>query len=403
MHYSVHMDRHRPLAPRRGGPGLLAAACLLAAVPAAAAPPVVTLEPALGQQRFARPLGLVSAPGDARHLYVVEQGGRIWRVDTAGRGRHLFADVRDRIDDGPQEAGLLGLAFHPGYAHNRRVFLSYTAPGDPLVSILAEYRTRAGGRLEADSERVLLRVAQPYGNHNGGHIAFGPDGFLYLGLGDGGAAGDPHGHGQNPRTLLGSLLRLDVDSSRPYAIPPDNPFASGGGRPEIWAFGLRNPWRFAFDPDGGALWLADVGQDAWEEIDLIVRGGNYGWNIREGAHCFRTRRCRREGLVDPVAEYGHQYGCSVTGGEVYRGRALPALHGWYLYADYCSGRLWGFDTARRPVQPVLLLEHPGLRPAAFGRGPGGELYVADHGGGRIFRLAPGTGASRPGRAVPPGR
>lgn len=367
---------------------LLALIAAMAAAITAARADSYALAPALGGLRFEKPVALVSAPRP-RTWYVVEQRGVVLHVEE-GKGKAMpsvFVDLRDRVDDEPNEAGLLGIALHPRFADNHKVYLSYTAPGRPLVSRIAEFTSPDGGlTLEPGSERILLSLDQPYGNHNGGNIAFGPDGFLYVGFGDGGSGGDPHGNGQNPNTLLGKLLRIDVDRAAPYAVPPDNPFAGGGGRPEIYAWGLRNPWRFSFDRETGALWLADVGQNDWEEIDLIVRGGNYGWNIREGAHCFKTRDCPSEGLIDPVAEYGHDQGCSVTGGYVYRGKALPALEGAYLYADYCSGRVWGlFARPGGSYEPRVLLEAD-LRISSFGEGADGELYLLDHDEGGVYRI-----------------
>jgi glucose/arabinose dehydrogenase len=349
----------------------------------------LALEPAFGELRFAKPVAMIPALA-GKAWYVVEQAGIVSRVQPRSSGieRTVFVDLRDRVDAGPNEAGLLGIALHPRFAENGKVFLSYTAHGAPLISRISEFVSHDGGRtLDPASERIVLSLDQPYGNHNGGHIVFGPDGTLYVGFGDGGSGGDPHGNGQNMETLLGKLLRLDVDGGTPYAIPPDNPFANGGGRPEIYAAGLRNPWRFSVDRESGALWLADVGQDKWEEIDRIVRGGNYGWNVREGAHCFKKQDCRIEGLIDPVAEYGHDEGCSVTGGFVYRGTAIPALKAAYLFADYCSGKVWGlFAKFGGGYETPRTLLETDLRISSFGEGPNGELYVLDHGGGLVYRI-----------------
>lgn len=367
-----------------------ALAVLAAAMGTACIPPSqaaqIALERLFPELEFDRPLAFVQASeGDA--WYVVEQRGVVMRVEPDDATATVFIDIRDRVDDGPNEAGLLGMAFHPRFAQNGTVYLSYTGDGSPLVSYVSAFTSRDGGTtLDPGSERIILTLDQPYGNHNGGNVAFGPDGYLYIGFGDGGSGGDPQGNGQNTGTLLGALLRIDVDAAAPYGIPPDNPFAEGGGRPEIYAFGLRNPWRFSFDSETGELWLADVRQGAWEEIDLIERGGNYGWNIREGAHCYRASECRTEGLIDPVAEYSHDEGCSVTGGYVYRGKAIPALEGAYLYADYCSGLLWGvFREASGGVTSRLLLETD-LNVSSFGQGLNGELYVVDHDDGGIYRI-----------------
>jgi glucose/arabinose dehydrogenase len=337
---------------------------------------------------FGEPLAMLQAPGDADRWYVVVKAGRVWvfenRPDVVRS--ELFADIRERVQARYSESGLLGMAFHPHFARNGQVFLSYTTHGTPLLSRVSRFVSRDGGRtLDAGSETVLFEVPQPYANHNGGQIAFGPDGHLYIGLGDGGAAGDPRGNGQSVETLLGAMLRIDVDKGAPYAIPPDNPFAGGGGRPEIYAWGLRNPWRWSFDRSSGELWAGDVGQNGWEEIDKIVRGGNYGWAIREGAHCYGTERCRTKGLIDPVAEYGHSEGCSVTGGYVYRGKAIPALQGAYLYGDFCSGRIWALCQGKGLSR---LLMNSGLNISSFAEGLDGELYVLHFSSqGEIYRLA----------------
>jgi glucose/arabinose dehydrogenase len=242
---------------------------------------------------------------------------------------------------------------------------------------------------------VLLTVEQPFPNHNGGQLAFGPDGYLYLGLGDGGSGGDPQGNGQNPATLLGSIVRIDVNGDEPYAIPADNPFADGaGGAPEVFLYGLRNPWRFSFDRGTGQLWIADVGQNAYEEIDRVDpaadAGANLGWNLMEASHCF-VAGCSPEGLVLPITEYGRDAGCSVTGGFVYRGTAIEGLAGWYLFSDYCSGLIFGVPSDAAPgTAPRLLLE-TGLSVSSFGQDSDGELYVADIAGGGIYRIVPGGG------------
>ena len=365
-----------------------AAAGLFAAlVPAAALAQTWALERAFAEWRFTQPLALVAVPG-AEGFVVVEQRGIVWRL-REGAEPVLFADVRRRVQDQGSEEGLLGLAFHPRFPDDPRVFLSYTrGSAFAPTSIVSSFRSADGGEtIDPASEEIVLSLSQPYSNHNGGHIAFGPDGFLYAGYGDGGAGGDPEGHGQNVRTLLGALLRIDVDGAAPYAIPPDNPFADGGaGRAEIYAWGLRNPWRFSFDRLTGDLWLADVGQALWEEVNRIEAGGNYGWNVREGAHCFQAGACAAEGLIDPVAEYDHEAGCSVTGGFVVRGAALPGLQGRYVYGDYCSGRIWAVPAAGGA--PELLLDSD-VWISSFGEGPDGELYVVGHRGGGLYRLAGG--------------
>jgi glucose/arabinose dehydrogenase len=250
---------------------------------------------------------------------------------------------------------------------------------------------------DPSSEQVLLEVDQPAANHNGGQLAFGPDGFLYLGLGDGGGADDQFGNGQDPTTLLGSILRLDVMTPGSRAVPPDNPFVDGGGAPDVYLYGLRNPWRFSFDRETGLLWIADVGQNAFEEvnrIDTASQGGaNLGWNVMEASHCFADAGCSADGLVLPLTEYGRDFGCSVTGGYVYRGEAIDGLGGWYLFADYCTGFVFGVPADAEPpegtvVTPVMLLES-GLQVSSFGEGVDGELYVADLEGGALYRLIAG--------------
>lgn len=360
---------------------LLALAERTGAAPVAVAP----LFPGLV---FEQPVAMVQLAGGERPRWLVlERRGRILRVEGWGAQATSseFADLRARIASGPSESGLLGIALHPHFNQNRTLFLSYTRSGAPLVSVIARYTTTADGRrLALDSAQTVLEVAQPYGNHNGGNIAFGPDGYLYIGFGDGGAGGDPRGNGQNTQTLLGKMLRIDVDGASPYGIPPDNPFSRGGGRGEIFAWGLRNPWRWSFDRQTGELWAGDVGQNRWEEIDIIRKGGNYGWNLREGNHCFRTSWCAGKGLVAPVAEYGHEQGCSVTGGYVYRGRDVAALAGRYLYADYCSGRVWSLD-AEHPQRGASLLLESGLKISSFAEGLDGEIYLLDLQGG-VYRF-----------------
>jgi glucose/arabinose dehydrogenase len=291
-----------------------------------------------------------------------------------------FLDMTDRVRYGGEQ-GLLGLAFHPAYKQNGRFVVNYVRRSDGST-VIAEFQVSPNPDRSQTTEKQLLVVAQPYPNHKGGMVEFGPDGFLYIALGDGGSGGDPGNRGQNRNELLGKLLRIDVDHGTPYAVPKDNPFASGGGRPEIFAYGLRNPWRFSFDRQTGELWAADVGQDAWEEIDIVQRGGNYGWRILEGSHCFLPREgCARDGLIPPVAEYGHDKGrCSITGGYVYRGSRLPALRGAYLYGDFCSGEIFALV---KGIQQTLLAT--GIRIASFGQDQEGELYVVGH-GGTIHRI-----------------
>lgn len=338
------------------------------------------------------PLLATHAGDGSGRLFVLEQVGRIRIVEDGELRPEPFLDVSDRLVAGGEQ-GLLGLAFHPGFVSNGRFFVNYTdVNGDTVV---AEYGLDAADPDRADpaSERVLLRIDQPFANHNGGNLAFGPDGFLYVGTGDGGSAGDPMGNGQRLDTLLGKILRIDVDDrsdGRPYAIPPDNPFVGReGARPEIWAFGLRNPWRFSFDREGGDLWIGDVGQASVEEIDRAPWGEpgvNYGWNTMEGRACFAPEAgCDQTGLTLPVAVYGHDEGCSVTGGFVYRGEGWPDLVGAYLFSDFCSGTIWALD-ARRPGAGATALLETGRAISSFGEDEAGELYVTDLAGGELLRV-----------------
>ena len=350
-------------------------------------PRLQLIEVATGLQS---PTAIVNAGDGSGRLFVLEQPGRIRVIEDGQLLAEPFLDIGGEISSGGEQ-GLLGLAFHPRYDENGRFFINYTDPaGDTVV---AEYRVSSAdpNRADAGSERVVLRVPQPYRNHNGGGLAFGPDGYLYISLGDGGAGGDPEENGQDLGTLLGSLLRIDVDSGDPYGIPEDNPFVDEeDARPEIWAYGLRNPWRFSFDRDTGDLWIADVGQNVWEEInfqDAASNGGeNYGWDVMEGAHCFEPESgCDTGGLVLPVLEYDHDQGCSVTGGYRYRGSKIPGLEGTYLFGDYCSGQIWGASGAGVDwtSQPLL---SSGIRISAFGEDETGELYVADHRAGTVYRI-----------------
>lgn len=352
----------------------------------------VALEPAFGGLAFERPVGLYPVPGFEGRWFLLEKGGRVIAIRESGGAAEteVVLDIRDRVDAGPNEAGLLGLAFHPDYPENGKVFISYTRDGNPLVSYISRFESDAGGPIRADSEQTVLTIDQPFGNHNGGNVAFGPDGYLYAGFGDGGAGGDPHENGQDTHTLLGAMLRIDVVNASPYGIPPDNPFADGeGGRPELYAWGLRNPWRWSFDPATRRLWAGDVGQDHWEEVNIVIKGGNYGWNIREGSHCFEGDVCPSQGLIPPVTEYSHGEGCSVTGGYVYRGEAIGGLEGQYLFADFCSGTVWSLRQVTEDSWNRTVLLNSGLAVSSFARGPDGEVYLLDYGAGGIHKLVPG--------------
>ena len=310
--------------------------------------------------------------------------------DDTATAASVSADFRSVVDD-RGEGGLLGMAFHPSFSGSGNVYFYYTETGidpfTPLVSRLNRFNMNMNGIIDTGSGNTILSVDQPETNHNGGDIKFGPDGYLYIGLGDGGGSGDPEGNGQDTATLLGSVLRIDVDNESPYAIPAGNVFASSStNRPEIFAWGFRNPWRFSFDELTGDLWAGDVGQNAWEEIDLVASGGNYGWNIEEGDHCFSPPvGCDDTGLIDPVFEYGRDEGQSVTGGYVYRGSSMPAFQGHYLFADWGSGDLWGFD-ASSVLPEVQLLADTDMRIVSFAQDENSELYVVDYSEGGIYRL-----------------
>ncbi len=335
---------------------------------------------------FSQPLLVTHAGDGSGRLFVVERGGLIRIVRNGAVDPQPFLDVSTRVRTRGTEQGLLGLAFPPDYATRGHFYVNYTdkSGGDTRV---ARYRIGADPDVaDPASAHVLLRQSQPYANHNGGHLAFGPDGYLYIGLGDGGSGGDPQNNAQNPRTLLGKLLRIDVESGAdPYAIPPDNPFGN-----EIWALGLRNPWRFSFDRAAGDLYIADVGQNAYEEVNFQPadsRGGqNYGWNVMEGMHCYKGAGCDRTGLTAPVAEYANGSGnCSITGGYVYRGAQYPSLQGVYVYGDFCSGRLWGLRRGASGWENAHLLDS-GLRLSSFGEDESGNLYLVDFGKGDLHRL-----------------
>jgi len=323
--------------------------------------------------------------GDER-LFVVDQRGLIWIIEDGEMLPEPFLDIQEWVNDTHHEQGLLGLAFHPNYVENGRFFVNYTDTfGNTVISRFEVSPER--NLADRNSLRVILRFDQPYANHNGGGMAFGPDGHLFIAIGDGGSINDPEGNGQNLDTYLGKLLRLDVDSADPYATPADNPYAAGGGLPEIWAYGLRNPWRFAFDQLTGDLYISDVGQDDWEEINFQPSGTpggvNYGWNIREGSHPFAGDTT--EGLTEPVAEYDHNLGYSVIGGVVVRDPSLPEWQGVYLYGDYGSGRIWGLVRDAGGNWESAVLFETDFNISSFGQDVDGQVYLLDH-GGVIYRL-----------------
>jgi glucose/arabinose dehydrogenase len=352
------------------------------------------------------PVGIAHASDGSNRLFVVEQGGRIRIVKSGVVQPSPFLDIAGRISTGG-ERGLLGLAFPPDYARKGYFYVNYTNPaGDTVVS---RFQRSASNPDAADpaSEQLILTVAQPFANHNGGQLAFGPaDRMLYVGMGDGGDAGDPGNRAQNPGQLLGKILRLNTETGRPftYTVPPTNPFLTTAGfRPEIWALGMRNPWRFSFDRATFDLFIADVGQGSWEEIDFQPAsspgGENYGWRIMEGTHCFNPNPCSAVGLTPPVVEYNHSAGdCSVTGGYVYRAAQYPRMQGLYFYGDFCSGRIWALRRAGTAWQSNLLLDTP-VQISAFGEDESGNLYAASYGTGEVFPLVD-NGAALPPAPTP---
>lgn len=361
-------------------------------------PLAVSTERAFPNLDFDRPIVVTHAGDGSNRVFVAEQEGRIkvFRNDQDADEAAVFLDIDDRCvyADNQNEEGLLGVAFHPKFKENGELFLYYTSHLEDHLSLVSRFKVSKDDPNKADpaSEEEILRIPQPFWNHNGGTIEFGPDGFLYIALGDGGSANDPQGNGQNLTTLLGSILRIDVDhksDGKAYSIPKDNPFigkqvpAGPRGamvpvREEIYAYGMRNPWRSSFDRKTGTLWVADVGQNLWEEINIVKAGGNYGWNIREAKHWFRPdgNDSHRDDLIDPVHEYHHDIGKSITGGTVYRGARVPELVGKYVYADYVSGKLWAleYDDVSGKVVANYSLTGDGLPVMSFGDDEAGDVY-----------------------------
>lgn len=382
-------------------------------------PLAVTAERAFPNVDFERPIVVTHAGDGSNRLFVAEQDGiiKVLKNDQDAEEATVFLDIDERCvyADNQNEEGLLGFAFHPNYKKNGEFFVYYTSAEADHLSKISRFKVSQSDPNVADpeSEEVILRIPQPFWNHNGGTLEFGPDGFLYIGLGDGGSGNDPNGNGQNLTTLLGSILRIDVDQKskdRNYSIPADNPFvgkevpagprgAMVPAKEEIYAYGVRNIWRMSFDSKTGTLWAADVGQNLWEEINIIKSGGNYGWNVREGKHWFRPdgNDAPRKDLIDPVFEYHHSVGKSITGGTVYRGNRVPELVGKYVYADYVTGRLWAldYDEAAEKVKANYSLSgidsdgdgKPETLPVmSFGTDEAGDLYFTTP-FGSLYRFA----------------
>lgn len=331
---------------------------------------------------FKEPVYLTTYAGSAQTVFIVEKRGRIISIRNGKKA--TFLDVTDRVRSKESERGLLSAAFHPGFNKNGRYFIYYTSSeGDVVISEFTALDAKT-------KEKVLLRIPQPYSNHNGGQLAFGPDGYLYIGTGDGGAMGDPLNNGQNKQSLLGKILRIDIDKGPLYAVPDDNPFINKPGRDEIWAYGLRNPWRFSFDPLTGDLYIADVGQNKWEEINFQSsndKGGrNYGWRYMEGFHTYNVdKNTDLTKLTMPVAEYGHEDGCSVTGGYVYRGKKHKSIKGTYFFGDFCSGTIWGLRKKNGQWQYAKFL-NTGTFISSFGIGQEKEIYLLDFLSGKIYQI-----------------
>jgi glucose/arabinose dehydrogenase len=384
----------------------IAALAMTAAFLAATASPSLgvaagpQIQLALRASGLSNPVFITSAHDGTGRLFIVEQTGKI-KIYVNGKVLATpFLSIGSQVSKG-YEQGLLGLAFHPNYASNRKLYVYFTDVNGDIV--VREYRASSTNRnvVATSTARTILKVAHPYDNHNGGMLAFGPDGYLYIGLGDGGSGGDPGNRAQNVNTLLGKILRINVNgstSAHNYLFPSSNPYVGRTGRNEIWQIGLRNPWRFSFDRANGNLWIGDVGQNAWEEIDRAVRtssgagrGVNWGWRLLEGFHCYNpSTGCNTSGKTKPVLAYDHGAGrCSVTGGYVYRGTQVPALVGRYVFADFCSGEIWSIGaTAASPATKTLLLD-TSYTISSFGENAAGELYLLDHDGGKLYAVVPG--------------
>jgi glucose/arabinose dehydrogenase len=364
--------------------------------------PDVGFEPAFEKLKFDRCVGIAHPPDGTNRIFIIEQKGRVkWFDNKPDAAEATVAlDLTDKVLSSGNEEGLLGLAFHPNFKTNHQIFLQYSYPQlgpnrkrDPDTrTVTARFvMDKSHVKIVPESEKVILEIKQPYENHNGGVLQFGPDGYLYIGKGDGGSANDPHGNGQNMATMLGKFLRIDVDhpsDGKAYGVPKDNPFVGKEGvLPEIWCFGVRNPWGYHFDRKTGELWSSDVGQDKWEEVNIIKKGLNYGWSVREGLHPFGGKG---EGpFEDPIVEHGHDVAKSVTGGCVYRGKRLKELDGIYLYGDFVTGNMWGLRwDGKKLLQNKLLFEFRLKQIATFGEDRDGDVLWSTFTDGRLYRFAP---------------
>jgi glucose/arabinose dehydrogenase len=353
----------------------------------------VSLENAFPNLSFTRPVEFTHAGDGTHRVFVLEQQGKIRVFDNKAstKSAEVYLNIENKVSS-EGEMGLLGLAFHPDFKQNGYFYVYYTKR-KPLEAIIARYKASSPttNTIDASSETILLKISQPYDNHNGGKLAFGPDGFLYISLGDGGAWGDQHNYAQNRTSLLGKILRIDVNKTDKgnYGIPTDNPYIDNkeGFREEIFAYGLRNPWRFSFDAKTGQLWAGDVGQNEFEEIDIITKGGNYGWRLKEGERCYNPRKdCENGNLIEPIHQYPRSDGVSVTGGFVYRGSHAPLLQGKYIFADYSNGNIWALSFKENSKTGNQLLTSEGGSVSAFGEDANGELYILDHYSGKIKRF-----------------
>ena len=340
---------------------------------------------------FSEPVGLYQST--AGQWFLIEQSGIIYTFSKIGENKREFLNIEDRVRSGG-ERGLLGMALDPNFGTNGYFYVSYTSEdNNSVISLFSSQQVSSKNTssqnysADVNSEKILLSIPQPYSNHNGGQISFGPDGYLYIGLGDGGSGGDPKQNGQNTNSLLGAMLRINVSANDgTYTIPNTNPFVNKTGKNEIYAYGLRNPWRWSFDKKTGELWLADVGQNQWEEVNIIENGGNYGWNIMEANHCYNNDSCNEANLVKPVYEYSHNEGYSITGGYVYRGSKIDILRGHYLYADYVTKKIWAlFKKENGGIENKLLVNSP-INISSFAEDNEGNLFVIGHQSGKIYKL-----------------